>query len=138
MKRLKIIIVFLLIGSIMAFVNFNTKDDGFYTKTIAFQLGVFNDENNALRLKERLGGIVIKENNLYRVYFAVLHDKDNIKFIEKTLDDRGISYYIRNVDLDESNFLKGDKYETLMNKSVKDKSKLKVNTMLLDLYKESL
>ena len=104
MKRLKIIIVFLLIGSIMAFVNFNTKDDGFYTKTIAFQLGVFNDENDALRLKERLGVIVIKENNLYRVYFAVLHDKDNIKFIEKTLDDRGISYYIRNVDLDESNF----------------------------------
>ena len=138
MKRIKIAVIVFLIGSIIAFVTYQNDEKSTYTRTIAFQLGVFKDENNAIRLKERLGGIVIKDADVYRVYYAILHDKDNIKFIENNLKEKEVSYYIRNVNLNETIFLKGDKYETLMNKTMKDNNKLKVNNKMLNFYKEAL
>ena len=138
MKKLKLIVIAFLLGSIVAFVSFNKENKTYNANTVAFQLGVFKDEANAIRLKERLGGIVIKDADVYRVYYAILHDKDNIKYIESVLNKKGISYYIRNVKLDKTNFIKSDRYELLMNKSSKDKSKLKINSEMLIFYKEVL
>ena len=138
MKKIKYFVVVVLIGSMLGFISFNESKDIIETNTVAFQLGVFKNEENAIKLKERLGGIVIKDIDVYRVYYAVLHNRDNIKFIKDFLEEQNISYYIKNIDLDKTNILKSDKYEILMNNTRKNRSKLEVNNKILKFYAEVL
>ena len=137
MKKLKSFVFLAILGAFCAFLVFNKENVvSAKTSSIAIQLGVFKNEVNAQKVKDRLGGEVFNDNGMYRVYFSVLHDKKNIDFICKYLDEKGISYYKRNIDVSENAFLKSDVYEKIMIKKTNDLEKIKTNKELIKFYKE--
>ena len=139
MKKIKPLILAIIIGISLAFLVFNeVHKESVVSNTIALQIGVFNNKENAENLKNRLGGVVINDNGQYRVYYAILHDKRNIDFMTNILDEKNISYYLKSIDLEENAFLKSDRYENLMNKSTRDSSKLKINEEILKILKDVL
>ena len=101
--------------------------------TIGLQLGVFKNKDNAIEVKTRLDGIIIKDKDYYRVYYGIFHNKENIDYICKYLDEIGVSYYKKEINVDEVTFLKADVYEKYM---VKSKNKLIVNKRIREMYKE--
>ena len=61
-----------------------------------FQIGVYTDYDKALTIKEKYAGsILIKDEELYRVYYAILHNDKNIQLMERYLNDNKINYYIK-------------------------------------------
>ena len=67
-----------------------------------FQIGVYTDYEKANKIKEKYSGsILIKDEELYRVYYAVLHDENNIELMEKYLNDNKISYYEKNIEIND-------------------------------------
>ena len=85
MKKVLIIILgAILIGGGLAYIVFNKivfkEEDTVNTKVVnAFQIGVFSNYDNALKVADRNNGVVIMDDDLYRVYVAILSDKEAIK-----------------------------------------------------------
>lgn len=137
MKKLKSFIFITILGVATAFLVFNKNQIvSAKTNSIAIQLGVFKNESNAYKVKDRLGGEIFFDDGLYRVYFAILHEKENIDFFTSYLDNLGISYYKKTVEVDDNVLLKSDVYEKIMIKETIGSKKVKTNKELLKFYKD--
>ena len=131
----------ILIGVGLAFYFFN----GIQKKEVidsleelsAFQIGVFTNYDNALRVAERNNGIVVNDNSVYRVYVALLKDIEAIERVENYYEDIGLNYYIKSV-LVSSNFTDDIKvYEDMIKKSNSDTYNT-INVEILTKYQELL
>ena len=131
----------ILIGVGLAFYFFN----GIQKKEVidsleevsAFQIGVFTNYDNALRVAERNNGIVVNDNSVYRVYVALLKDIEAIERIENYYEAIGLNYYIKSV-LVSSNFADDIKvYEDMIKKSDSDTYN-NINVGILTKYQELL
>ena len=71
----------------------------------AFQIGAFTKYDNAYNLANQSNGIVIRDNDIYRVYIALLSDKKAINIIKGYYESKGINYYLKNI-LVSSSFIK--------------------------------
>jgi hypothetical protein len=141
MKKLKPIFLAIIIGCTCAYFMFksvekNTLNDVNYN-AVAVQIGVFKDSANATKMQEMYGGKVFKDEDVYRVYYSILKNTNNIEFITNYLSSNGINYYLRNIEVDESILDKSSEYEILMAKT-NDESKLTINKELLSLYDEEV
>ena len=65
----------------------------------AFQVGVFSNYDNALRVADRNNGIVVKDNDLYRVYVSILSSDDAVLKMMKYYDSIGLKYYLRDINV---------------------------------------
>ena len=71
-----------------------------------FQIGVYTDYNKALALKEKYeGSILIKDEELYRVYYAILHNDNNIELMKRYLNDNKISYYLKDLEINDMSLI---------------------------------
>ena len=83
----------------------------------AFQIGAFTKYDNAYNLANKSNGIVIKDNDIYRVYIALLSNKKAISIIKDYYESKGINYYLKNI-LVSTSFLKEiDIYEKMIIKN---------------------
>lgn len=139
MKKLRSVFFAVLTGCLCAFFLFKEIEINSLTKetsnAVAIQIGVFKDQDKANRLQKLKGGVVIHDEDLYRVYYSILHRDENIDYITSYLRENDVNYYLKSVLLDKETLDKGLVYELEMAKE-KDKDKLTINAELITMYKE--
>lgn len=139
MKKLRPVFFAVLTGCLCAFFLFKevesrTLDDISYN-AVAIQIGVFKDKNTAEELKAKLGGVVVLDDDIYRIYYSVLNRDENIEFMTDYLSKKGISYYLKDIRLKDELASELKEYERLMIKT-NEESKLSINEEILNRYKE--
>ncbi len=139
-KKLRPVFFAVVVGCTCAFFLFREvekktlapKSEG---NAVAVQIGVFKDEENAQKMRDTYGGVVFKDEELFRVYYSILNKDDNINFITKYLNEKGINYYLKKLNLKDEVLDSSLKIEALMSKT-NGESKLALNEELLNMYKE--
>lgn len=138
-KFFKFILVFILgIMSGYYICNINPQKM-FDTSYKAFQVGVYTsiDLANTYKSKHK-NAIVIKDNELYRVYVAILRKENNIENMSNYLNKNNIDYYIRDINISDKNLKNTiDEYENIMS-SDSEVVFLEINKMIMERYEESI
>ena len=140
MKKILKILFVLILGIIAGYYFSNKKIFNVFDQSYkAFQVGVYTDISIANTYKTKYdNAIVVKDNELYRVYVAILKDNKNIEDMCSYLNRNNIEYYIRNVEIKDKNLKNKIKdYESIMN-SDSQIVFLEVNKMIMESYEESL
>lgn len=81
----------------------------------AFQIGVFDNLDNANNLANKYNAIVLNDNNKYRVYIAFCTTMLNK--LKDYYDKKAIAYYIRNINVSSTFFNKLKEYELLLSEA---------------------
>lgn len=129
-----------MLGGILAYIIFSKviSDDKVTTGVAkAFQVGVFANYDNALRVAERNNGIVVSDNDLYRVYVAILRDNEAIEKLSSYYNDIGLNYYIKEIRVSEDFLNSIDNNEKLLVNSSSDTYSV-INLDVLSKYEEML
>lgn len=140
MKKILKILFVLILGIVAGYYFSNKKIFNVFDQSYkAFQVGVYTDISIANTYKTKYdNAIVVKDNELYRVYVAILKDNKNIEDMCSYLNRNNIEYYIRNIEIKDKNLKnKIKEYESLMN-SDSQIVFLEVNKMIMESYEESL
>ena len=135
------IIIAILVGAglgIYSYTKFNEEKDIPVTKVnqqvYAIQIGVFDSIENANLLANNYGGIIILDNNKYRVYLAIV--SSSLNKIKNYYDEKKISYYIRNIDVSDDFYNKLMDYETILNATSKENYDEIIKKILKEYEKE--
>lgn len=140
-KVLIIILCALFLGGGIAWFLFNKivlEDDVLSNDEVtAFQVGVFSNYENAIRVAERNNGIVVSDSDLFRVYVAILYDDEAISKMMNYYDNIGLNYYLKKIRV-SSDFIESiSSCEELLLKSNSDTYSV-INLSVLEQYKELL
>ena len=103
----------------------------------AFQVGVFSNYGNALRVADRNNGIVVKDDEMYRVYVSILSSDAAVLKMMKYYDSIGLKYYLRDIDVSKEFFESIKSSEELLMGSSSDTYKV-INLSVLSKYEELL
>ncbi len=141
-KVLLIILGAILIGGGLAYFMFNKvvlKEDNIEgMKSVnAFQIGVYSNYDNALKIAERNNGIVITDDNLFRVYVAILSDKEAIKKVGNYYEKIGLNYYLKEINVSKD-FVKEIKDDEELIKRSSSETYNTINLDVLNKYREML
>lgn len=141
-KVLLIILGAILIGGGLAYFMFNKvvlKEDSIEgMKSVnAFQIGVYSNYDNALKIAERNNGIVITDDNLFRVYVAILSDKEAIKKVGNYYEKIGLNYYLKEINVSKD-FVKEIKDDEELIKRSSSETYNTINLDVLNKYREML
>lgn len=140
MKKLIKPIIVLLLGIFFGFYISESKTlDIFKTNYKAFQVGVYTNLDAATTYSTKYkNATIIQDNELYRVYVAILKNNNNIESMSKYLDSQGINYYLKEINIEDKDLKKKiNEYESIMN-SDNEVVFLEINKMIMETYKESL
>lgn len=140
MKKLIKSLIILLFGIFLGYYVCETKPLVlFKTNYKAFQVGVYTSIDVATTYSSKYkNAIIIQDNELYRIYVAILKDKDNIESMSRYLDSKGIDYYLKDLSIDDKNLKKTiTEYENVMSNE-NEIVFLEINKMIMEKYKESL
>lgn len=141
MKKLRPVVLAVIIGCTCAFFLFKTVEKGTIAESdynaVAIQIGVFMNPENAERMADTYGGLVFKDEEVYRVYYSILKRDENIEFMTNYLSEKGINYYLKDIKVDDELLEKSTEYEKVMS-STEDDAKLTINKELLDLYNKEV
>jgi len=141
MKKLYKSLFVFFIGIILGYYlcNINLLTDIFSNTYTAFQIGVYTDYGIASAYKEKYSNaVIIKDNELYRVYAAILKENKNIESMSKYLRKNNIEFFLRDISIDDkilANEL--NEYERIMDND-NEIVFLEVNKLIIEKYKESL
>lgn len=89
-----------------------------FKEVYAIQVGVFDSIDNANIMARKYNGIVVLDNQKYRVYIAIISNSLNI--IKNYYDEKGISYYVRNIEVNDNFYNTLSDYETLLQAASKE------------------
>ena len=70
-----------------------------YVKVKAFQVGVFTNYDNALKIADRNNGIVVRDNDLFRVYVSILSSDEAVNKMREYYDGIGLNYYLKEIEV---------------------------------------
>ena len=103
----------------------------------AFQVGAYASLDNAESYAKTVdSAIIIKEDDLYKIYTAIYEDIDLVNEMVTYYENNKINVYLKLITVNKNFFEYLQKYETLIKKS--DQSIYsKINQGVLDLYLES-
>ena len=108
-----------------------------YGSVIAFQIGAYESLDNATDISKVYDGTVVKQDNVYLVYVAVLSNTKNIERMMNILDENNIYYYTKVIDIDTKLNEELRKYEELMLKTTSDVAFKKLVYQYIKLYGET-
>ena len=139
-KIIKPLIVFIF-GIISGYYICDTNyiKDIFKNTYKAFQIGVYTNLDTANIYSEKIkDSIIVKDNELYRVYAAILKNQDNIDSMSKYLNNHNIEYYLKDIEISDKRLISEiNEYENIMD-SNNEVVFLEINKMIMETYKESL
>ena len=140
MKKFMIFVFLaLVIGCSLAYFMFS-RERGLESEKVmvkAFQVGVFTNYDNALRVAYRNNGIVVSDEGVFRVYVAILNDEDAIDNMRRYYDEIGLNYYLKEISVSKE-FLDSIKSsEKLLKDSGKEAYNV-INLSVLSVYEELL
>lgn len=117
--------------------NFNFSD---VIKTsitaTGFQLGVYNDLSGAKELKEKYpNALILKDDDVYRVYYSILTNKEAINKMTDYLDKEKVAFYSKTITIsDESLISSLNNYEKVI-KDGNDDVLVSINKLIMASYK---
>lgn len=140
-KGLIVILCAIMIGGGVAFYIFNkvvvkaeSSDD---TLVSAFQIGAFSNYDNAQRIADRNNGIVVSDDDIYRVFVAVLSDKEAVQKMKMYYEEIGLNYYLKEIVVDKK-YIENIKYEEELLKRSSSDTYTTINCEMLKKYEELL
>mgnify|MGYP004663416435 FL=1 len=122
--------------------KFNTESitevSNIKSQVYAFQIGVYKNKDNALKEANINKGIVILDNDIYRVYVALLKNQILINNLKIYYDSLGMNYYLKaiNVSSKTNNII--DNYESLLNNCDSSNYSMVLDSMLKDIDSNNL
>ena len=138
-KLIKPLTVFIL-GIISGYYLCNNKDYKLFDNSYkAFQVGVYTSIEAANTYKTKYkDAIIIKDNELYRVYVSILKDNNNIECMKNYLMKNNIDYYIKRININDNNLKrKIREYENVMNNE-NEMVFLELNKLIISECEETL
>lgn len=139
-KKMIVIMLALVIGGSIAYFMFSRRyleEDKNVVKVSAFQVGVFTSYDNALKVADRNNGIVVTDNDVYRVYVSILSSREAVDKMREYYDSIGLHYYLREIEVNDE-FLNSIKNtEELLIMSNSDTYNI-INLNVLNKYEEIL
>lgn len=134
------VIISVIIGSLFMKVSNNPSDSSTlvnYENNIkAFQVAAYTSIQAAEEEAKNKNGIVIKDDDYYCVYIAILRDSSNVNRMIKYLNDTQTYYYVKNIDLSSDIQDNLTKYEELMKNTNSDVAFIKLNNQILKMVGE--
>lgn len=111
----------------------------FDTSYKAFQVGVYTslEAANTYRTKYK-NSIVIKDDELYRVYVSILRNQNNIDSMASYLTKNNIDYYVKDINISNKELKHTiDEYESIMNNE-NEVVFLEINKMIIESYEANI
>ncbi len=140
-KGIIIILIAVMLGGGFAYYLFNNivvkEKDTDKTMVNAFQVGAFTSYDNAVRVAERDNGIVVKDEDIFRVYVAILYDKEAVNKLGDYYNKIGLNYYLRPIYVSNS-FIEEIKDNEELLKVSSTETYVTINSDVLSKYKEML
>ena len=130
----------LTIGGGIAYFIFSKRyleDSEGTVRVSAFQVGVFTNYDNALKVADRNNGIVVSDDSLYRVYVSILSSSEAVDKMRKYYDSIGLNYYLREIEVDDDFLSNIKNTEELLIVSDSDTYNI-INLDVLNKYEELL
>lgn len=115
-----------------------TEVSNIKSQVYAFQIGVYKNKDNATKDATTNNSIVVEDNNLYRVYIALLKDQTLIDNLKKYYDSIGLNYYLKaiNVSYNTENII--NNYELLLNNCDSSNYDMILSSMLKEIDSSNL
>ena len=104
-KTLIIILIAIISGIVMGFMfyqRFEINEVVFAKQDYsakAVQVGVFSKLDNALSIKDLYDGIIVNDENLYRVYINIIKDQEVLSIMKEYYNELGINYYLKDIEI---------------------------------------
>ena len=141
MKRSFILTILVILGGILFTFLFLNKES-IYAKeeyiAYALQVGAYSSLENAENFCKTIdSAIIIKENDLYKIYLAIYKDLDLVNKMVNYYENKQINIYLKMLHVSKNFYQELDTYEKLMNSS-EESIYSKINQSILDLYLESM
>lgn len=140
-KTLIIILIAIISGIVMGFVfyqRFEINEVVFAKQDYsakAVQVGVFSKLENALSIKDLYDGIIVNDENLYRVYINIIKDQEVLNIMKEYYNELGINYYLKDIEISkEFNDILDDYEIILKNQDISNYS-LTINSILKEYSK---
>ena len=102
----------------------------------AFQIGVFDEIDNAKKLKDKYGGIIVPDNTKYRVYIALASSSNVLTILKEYYDDLDLSYYVKQIEVDDELLELIKTSEDLLIATTKDNYDSIINNVLKEYEKK--
>ena len=130
-----------MLGGGFAYYLFNNivvkEKDTDKTMVNAFQVGAFTSYDNAVRVAERDNGIVVKDEDIFRVYVAILYDKEAVNKLGDYYNKIGLNYYLKPIYVSNS-FIEEIKDNEELLKVSSTETYVTINSDVLSKYEEML
>ncbi len=140
-KTLIIILIAIISGIVMGFMfyqRFEINEVVFAKQDYsakAVQVGVFSKLDNALSIKDLYDGIIVNDENLYRVYINIIKDQEVLSIMKEYYNELGINYYLKDIEISkEFNDILDDYEIILKNQDISNYS-LTINSILKEYSK---
>lgn len=140
-KTLIIILIAIISGIVMGFIfyqRFEINEVVFAKQDYsakAVQVGVFSKLDNALSIKDLYDGIIVNDENLYRVYINIIKDQEVLSIMKEYYNELGINYYLKDIEISkEFNDILDDYEIILKNQDISNYS-LTINSILKEYSK---
>lgn len=104
----------------------------------AFQIGVYKNKDNALNAANTNKGIVILDNDIYRVYIAILKDQTLIDNLKSYYSSIGLNYYLKAINVSSKTSGIIDNYESLLKSCDSSNYNLILDSMLKEIDSSDL
>ena len=141
--KVKIILIIFCIAAGILFTFYFLNSENFYAKeeysVFAFQTGAFSKYDNAIKHSDMLpSSIILKEDNLYKVYVAMYKDIDLVNKMLVYFEDNNINIFLKSVNIDKMLNEKLVNFEKLLMRTNEESVYNKINQSILDSYLESI
>ncbi len=119
-KTLLTILGAILVGfglGLFFFKKFDTNIEALATSVqsiYAVQVGVYKNIDNAKDVANKMGGIVVLDNDYYRVYIDIIKDKEILNSREEYYKNNNINYYLKIINPSKEFITKLDDYEMIL------------------------
>ena len=110
-----------------------TEVSNIKSQVYAFQIGVYKNKDNALNAAKTNKGIVILDNNIYRVYIAILKDQTLIDNLKSYYSSIGLNYYLKAINVSSKTSSIIDNYESLLKSCDNSNYNLILDSMLQEI-----
>lgn len=110
-----------------------TEVSNIKSQVYAFQIGVYKNRDNALNAANTNKGIVILDNDIYRVYIAILKDQTLIDNLKSYYSSIGLNYYLKAINVSSKTSGIIDNYESLLKSCDDSNYNLILDSMLQEI-----
>jgi hypothetical protein len=135
------LIISIILGFIAAQIVYNEYDKKQVVNqnnTYILQGGVYTTKETLDKaIKSFNNYLVVSEEDKYYVYLAMTSSKDNVDKLKKMYEDTGIDIYVREVNVDNAEFVSNlEQYDVLIRSVDNNDNLISINEVILSSYEE--